>query len=139
MRRMALGLRPVVITIHSFTPVYFGQPRAVEFGVIHDADPALAQAIVAEARAQTPLKTELNEEIKAIETQVMPQGQQWLDTKAAMVEISPATLSVPAQTAEYTEQMQPPVPALTADGKPADDPGGPCHQACGGQVGRRPG
>jgi predicted N-formylglutamate amidohydrolase len=58
-RRIALGLHPVIVTIHSFTPVYFGQPRAVEFGVIHDADPTLALAIVNAARI-TALRTELN-------------------------------------------------------------------------------
>ncbi|MGL6211410.1 MAG: N-formylglutamate amidohydrolase, partial [Paracoccaceae bacterium] len=57
--RIAGGLRPVIVTVHSFTPVYFGQPRAVEFGVIHDADPSLAHAIVA-ASAGTGLKTQLN-------------------------------------------------------------------------------
>ncbi|MGL6211643.1 MAG: N-formylglutamate amidohydrolase, partial [Paracoccaceae bacterium] len=56
--RIAGGLRPVIVTVHSFTPVYFGQPRAVEFGVIHDADPSLAHAIVA-ASAGTGLKTQL--------------------------------------------------------------------------------
>jgi predicted N-formylglutamate amidohydrolase len=59
-RRIALGLRPVVVTIHSFTPVYFGAPRAVEFGVIHDADPTLAVAIHAAARKLTGLQAELN-------------------------------------------------------------------------------
>lgn len=50
-RRIALGQRPVMVTIHSFTPVYFGVPRAVEFGVIHDQDPQLAKAILAHAPA----------------------------------------------------------------------------------------
>lgn len=60
MRRIALGLRPVVVTIHSFTPVYFGRPRAVEFGVIHDADPALAVAIRDAAARMTRLNAALN-------------------------------------------------------------------------------
>lgn len=59
-RRLALGRPPVVITVHSFTPVYFGKARSVEFGVIHDDDPTLAQAIVAQAQASTGLKTALN-------------------------------------------------------------------------------
>ena len=63
--RIALGRRPVILTIHSFTPVYFGQPRRVEFGVIHDADPTLAHAIVTEAEARTALKTGLNEPYSA--------------------------------------------------------------------------
>lgn len=43
--RIAMGRRPVIVTIHSFTPVYHGKPRSVEFGIIHDADPTLARAI----------------------------------------------------------------------------------------------
>lgn len=65
MRRMALGLRPVVITIHSFTPVYFGQPRAVEFGVIQDADPTLAALILSGAQAAGKLVSALNEPYSA--------------------------------------------------------------------------
>lgn len=59
-RRIALGLAPVIVTIHSFTPVYFGHPRAVEFGVIHDADPSLAVALHDTARRTTSLRTDLN-------------------------------------------------------------------------------
>ena len=58
--RIAAGRRPVIITIHSFTPIYHGAPRAVEFGIIHDADPALALAIHAAARSETNLVAEIN-------------------------------------------------------------------------------
>ncbi len=58
--RIALGTAPVIVTVHSFTPVYFGKTRTVEFGVIHDADPTLAQAICGAARRMTTLKTDLN-------------------------------------------------------------------------------
>ena len=64
MRRMALGLRPVIVTIHSFTPVYFGKPRQVEFGIIHDADPTLAHAIHHAAQG-TGFVTELNQPYSA--------------------------------------------------------------------------
>jgi predicted N-formylglutamate amidohydrolase len=67
MQRIAAGLRPVVVTIHSFTPVYFGKPRRVEFGVIHDADPALALAIHDAARHLTRLNTELNAPYSALD------------------------------------------------------------------------
>src|SRR5690606_25148063 len=59
-RLLALGTVPAVVTVHSFTPVWFGQPRAVELGVIHDADPGLALAVLAAARRRTRLKVELN-------------------------------------------------------------------------------
>lgn len=63
--RLALGLPTALATIHSFTPIYFGAPRAVEFGIIHDADPALAHAVYEEARAQTRLDARLNEPYSA--------------------------------------------------------------------------
>ncbi|MFC3075149.1 N-formylglutamate amidohydrolase [Shinella pollutisoli] len=47
--RIAAGRAPVVVTVHSFTPVYFGRPRAVEIGILHDADSRLADAMLAAA------------------------------------------------------------------------------------------
>lgn len=41
--------QPVIVTIHSFTPVYNGSAREVEIGILHDADPRLADAILAQA------------------------------------------------------------------------------------------
>lgn len=59
--RLALGRRPAIATIHSFTPVYFGQRREVELGIIHDADPGLAEAVLAATRAQgSGLRAKLN-------------------------------------------------------------------------------
>lgn len=37
---------PVLVTIHSFTPVWFGQPRDVELGLLHDSDDRLARAML---------------------------------------------------------------------------------------------
>lgn len=31
------GVRPVIVSIHSFTPVFKGQQRSLELGIIHDA------------------------------------------------------------------------------------------------------
>lgn len=63
-QRIALGLRPVIVTVHSFTPVWHGRPRAVEFGVIHDdtrpGDDRLAREVLAAAWAMTDLRAELN-------------------------------------------------------------------------------
>ncbi len=64
-RRMAVGNAPVIVTIHSFTPVWFGKPRAVELGIIHDAQPALAKAVLTEAKARTGLDCRLNEPYSA--------------------------------------------------------------------------
>ncbi|MCX8508284.1 MAG: N-formylglutamate amidohydrolase [Rhodobacteraceae bacterium] len=67
-RRIALGRPPVIVTIHSFTPVYFGKPRAVELGVIHDADPAFALNVLDQARALTGLDVRLNEPYSAADS-----------------------------------------------------------------------
>jgi predicted N-formylglutamate amidohydrolase len=45
-RRAAEGTRSMVVTIHSFTPVYKGQPRAVELGILYDRDPGLADKLM---------------------------------------------------------------------------------------------
>jgi predicted N-formylglutamate amidohydrolase len=37
---------PVLVTIHTFTPVYHGRTREVEIGVLHDADSRLADAML---------------------------------------------------------------------------------------------
>ena len=64
-RRVALGLAPVIVTLHSFTPVYFGKSRAVEFGIIHDNDPCFAAALQDAALSQTDLRAEINQPYSA--------------------------------------------------------------------------
>lgn len=59
-QRIASGLRPVVVTLHSFTPVYHGKPRRVELGVIHDADAHFAVAVQSAASKLTRLNVQLN-------------------------------------------------------------------------------
>lgn len=59
--RLAAGRPVVLVTIHSFTPVWFGQPRAVELGILHDADSRLADAMLARAATETGLATARNE------------------------------------------------------------------------------
>lgn len=63
--RLARGQHPVLVTVHSFTPVFHGAPRAVELGVIHDADAGLARAVLHEAVARTTLDVRLNEPYSA--------------------------------------------------------------------------
>lgn len=43
-----------IVTVHSFTPVYFGQRRDVEIGVLHDADTRLADALLTRLCANAP-------------------------------------------------------------------------------------
>jgi predicted N-formylglutamate amidohydrolase len=45
-RTLAAKPGAAVVTVHSFTPVYRGQRRAVEIGVLHDSDSRLADAML---------------------------------------------------------------------------------------------
>ena len=49
---------PALITIHTFTPIWHGQKRAVELGLLHDSDATLANAML--AQAPPGLNTQLN-------------------------------------------------------------------------------
>ena len=44
--RAAAGLKTLVVSIHSFTPVYKGNRRSVELGILHDRDQALATRLI---------------------------------------------------------------------------------------------
>ncbi len=108
-RRMAQGRPPVIVTIHSFTPVYFGQPRAVEFGVIHDADPTFAHLVVDAARALTKLDTRLNEPYSAADSvthtlrlQATPYG-----LPNVMLELRNDLIATPGAEAEMADRLAP--------------------------------
>lgn len=58
-RLQGQGLQPVIVTVHTFTPVYFGKPREVEIGILHDADSRLADAMLEESKGG-PYRVERN-------------------------------------------------------------------------------
>ena len=45
-RRAAAGRRSLLISIHSFTPVYRGKARSVELGILHDRDISLSAKLI---------------------------------------------------------------------------------------------
>ncbi len=51
---------PVLITVHSFTPVYRGVTRAVELGILHGEDPTLARAMLATTPKDNRYETRIN-------------------------------------------------------------------------------
>lgn len=50
-----------LVTVHSFTPVYFGEQRDVELGILHDADSRLADAMLAVLPQLCDLNVQRNE------------------------------------------------------------------------------
>ncbi len=59
--RMAANEAPILVTIHSFTPVYFGARRDVEFGILHDNDSRLADVMLGPAGQAAGPVTRRNE------------------------------------------------------------------------------
>lgn len=61
-RRTALRL---MVTVHSFTPVYRGQKRDVEIGILHGDDARFAEAMIATQPSGSPYLTLMNEPYSA--------------------------------------------------------------------------
>ena len=59
--RKAEGRQTVIVTMHSFTPVYMGVRRDVELGILHDDDSRLADAMLAAAEGTTLYRIARNE------------------------------------------------------------------------------
>ncbi|MCA8884277.1 MAG: N-formylglutamate amidohydrolase [Rhodobacteraceae bacterium] len=58
---LAARAAPVVlVTLHSFTPIYHGMQREVELGLLHSSDDRLARMMLRQARALSPLRSALN-------------------------------------------------------------------------------
>lgn len=51
---------PLIITVHSFTPIFHGVARTVEIGVLHDADSRLADAMLRTAKRHTGADVQRN-------------------------------------------------------------------------------
>jgi predicted N-formylglutamate amidohydrolase len=45
-RRAAQGIKSLVVSIHSFTPIYKGKTRSVELGILHDRDISLSSKLI---------------------------------------------------------------------------------------------
>lgn len=54
-RRAAAGLSTVLLSMHSFTPVFMDQPRAMHIGLLHDQDPRWAALMRSALSAETDL------------------------------------------------------------------------------------
>ena len=52
---------PVLVTIHTFAPIYFGKIRATQIGILHDVDRRFADAMLYAAPLLTNLRVARNE------------------------------------------------------------------------------
>jgi predicted N-formylglutamate amidohydrolase len=54
------GVRPTIVTIHTFTPVFDGVRREVDLGVLHGSDATLAERLLAIAERDPALRARRN-------------------------------------------------------------------------------
>jgi predicted N-formylglutamate amidohydrolase len=59
------GIKSVIVTVHSFMPIYKGQKRSVQFGILHDSDSRLADALLLLAEPDDSLRVARNEPYSA--------------------------------------------------------------------------
>lgn len=57
----AAGKPVAIVTIHSFTPIYRGNQRSTQIGILHDSDTRLADSLLRTADRHTPLLVHRNQ------------------------------------------------------------------------------
>ncbi len=89
----------ILVTLHSFTPVFHGETRQVQLGILHDADSALADKMLERASEHCTLRTERNapygpedEVTHTLKHHALPRG--WMNV---MLEIRNDMIETPLQ------------------------------------------
>ncbi len=102
-------VRPMLITIHSFTPVFNGRARAVELGILHDADERAARALLRAARRRTPLRAELNQPYSAADgvTHTLRDQAGRRGLASVMIELRNDLIDTPAKAARIAGLLGP--------------------------------
>lgn len=108
-RMLARGQRPILVTVHSFTPLWFGQKREVEFGIIHDQDARFAEALESAAAEDGRLRVALNQPYSGadgvahtLRLHATPHG-----LPHAMLEFRNDLIASPSAEAEMAEWLAP--------------------------------
>ena len=105
--RMAEKTSPILVTIHSFTPVYNGIPREVEIGILHDHDTRLADALLKTATDHTSANVQRNAPygpehgvMHTLKTHALPQGR-----LNVMIEIRNDLIQTAQQQADMAQML----------------------------------
>lgn len=92
---------PAIVTIHTFSPLWHGEPRRAEIGLLHDDDPRLALAMAACAPLFTGLRTELNVPYAAADgvTHTLARFATRAGLPSVMIEVRNDLVDTPAKAA----------------------------------------
>jgi len=106
--RVAEG-RPVrVVGIHSFTPVYYGQPRTLEIGVLFDRAHAYAERLI-DGLAGYDLKVAGNQpyQVDALGDMTVPVHGDARGLDSVLIEVRNDLLRTPQAVQRWTEYLAP--------------------------------
>jgi predicted N-formylglutamate amidohydrolase len=123
--RAAKGRPSVLVTIHSFTPIYYGQERQVELGILHDRDARLADCLLGCGARFTTLSVQRNQPYGPEDgvTHTLAKHALAHGLLNAMIEIRNDLIRTPAQQARVAEALAGMIQcALTALGVPTAKP-----------------
>ena len=98
---------PLVVTIHSFTPIYLGQTRDVEIGVLYDADQRFADAFMRQAGEQPRFNIQRNQPYAPTDgvTHTLKHHALSRGLLNVMLEIRNDLISTPEQQKEMAEYL----------------------------------
>ncbi len=104
--RLAAGHIPALVSVHTFTPVYYGEKRDLEFGIIYDGDDALARGILDQTQG---IRAALNEPYSAGDgvTHLMRAHALPYDLPHAMLEVRNDLLVDDAAVAAVAARLAP--------------------------------
>lgn len=106
--RLAEGREVRVVSVHSFTPVYHGQPRTLEVGILFDRARAYAQTLI-HGLAAYDLKVAANQpyEINALEDMTVPFHGDRRGIDAALIEVRNDLLKKPEAVQSWSNYLAP--------------------------------
>ncbi|MCX5571250.1 MULTISPECIES: N-formylglutamate amidohydrolase [Kaistia] len=103
---MTTGRIPMILSIHSFTPLWKGVPRPWHAGILWDADPRLAQPLIAGLAADPAIVVGDNEPYHgALKGDTLYRHATRRGLAHALVEIRQDLIADPAGVAEWTDRL----------------------------------
>ena len=98
---------PMLVTVHSFTPVFNGVTRDVDLGFLCHSDAATAQALVAHEQADGTFRSALNEPYAPTDgvTYTLEKHAESHGIPAVMIEIRNDLIDTPAKAEEMARHL----------------------------------
>lgn len=105
--RINAGRPPVIVTIHSFAPVYDGKKRDLDIGVIHDSDARFAEGLLKVAETDARFRVRRNEPYSALDgvTHTLTEQAISRDLLNVMIEIRNDLIATPKDQQALAEQL----------------------------------